>query len=167
LRVVEDAGVGSGPWTSYVASILNGGTVPDPQRVLDVEAQFLLQNGLDVLTDVVTDAKDTADHDVIVLDVSNPGAPNGMSASRPIANVDTSASRKTLTPRRLLRTSSIPVSILSLFFCVFPRYRALQGPDYPNLPQVLSLSTDATYSGQFLSSVAHPMTDGRKCLSCN
>lgn len=89
LRIVEDAGVGSGPWTSFVASILNGGAVPDSVRVTDFQNQFNVINGLSVLSEIANDAKDTADHDIAVIDTSTPAAPNGMAITSRLGNIGT------------------------------------------------------------------------------
>ncbi|RMF77929.1 MAG: hypothetical protein D6744_10715, partial [Planctomycetota bacterium] len=74
-RIVPDAGVSS-DWTDIIALL----TLPDGSLDPGVVAQFAaefggLSNAADVLTEIVDDAKDTLDNDLLVVSVASPAAP--------------------------------------------------------------------------------------------
>lgn len=82
-RIVADMGVTTGnPWYDIVSTIDDGTGQPDPAVVAQLEQELLdvfgltITNAAEVLQEVMDDAKDTVDHDLFVIDVSNPASMN-------------------------------------------------------------------------------------------
>ncbi len=82
-RIVHDS---HGDWFDITQNILtdaNGD--PDPGMVALMNQEFGIVNADEVIEHMASDAKNTSDHDLIVLDASNPGASIGVGL--PIVNV--------------------------------------------------------------------------------
>ncbi|GJM24258.1 MAG: hypothetical protein DHS20C16_06730 [Phycisphaerae bacterium] len=82
-RIVRDS---EGDWFDITQNILtdaNGD--PDPAMVTLMNQEFGILNADEVIHHMANDAKDTLDHDLIVVDASNPGASIGVGL--PIVNV--------------------------------------------------------------------------------
>lgn len=78
MRIVPDAGVSEGPWAEIVDVLSTETGEPDPlmvaafaQQVFD-ELNLTITNAFDVIAEVIDDAKDTEDNDLLVVDVSDP-----------------------------------------------------------------------------------------------
>ncbi len=82
-RIVRDA---EGDWFDITQNILTDANgEPDPALVAQMNAEFGILNAEEVIRHMATDAKDTLDHDLIVVDASSPAASIGVGL--PIANV--------------------------------------------------------------------------------
>jgi len=88
-RIVPDAAKES-VWAQLVSTLTdaNAAGVPDAAIAAQYAAQFEIpvQNAINVLTEVINDAKDTVDHDLAIIDVSRPDLP---AVERYIGNVGT------------------------------------------------------------------------------
>ena len=75
-RIVRDRGVTTGNVWNDIVEVLNGGTggdVPDPAVLAQWQSEFpTVANAFEALVETITDAKDTLDHDLVVIDVSDP-----------------------------------------------------------------------------------------------
>lgn len=95
-RIVPDAGVQTGnPWQNIVATLSDDTGQPDAvmtamfvQEVFDV-FNVTVTNAFDLFNAAIHDAKDTVDHDLIVVDASDPGGPAGLTVTAVIPNVGT------------------------------------------------------------------------------
>ncbi|MFQ5494064.1 MAG: imidazolonepropionase, partial [Phycisphaerae bacterium] len=89
-RIIPDVG---GDWAQIVDILSipdgSGGLIPDPAMVTLMNQEFAITNAFDVITEVIDDAKDTLDHDLVVVDVSDP-AGVGLSIVNQLGGVGTS-----------------------------------------------------------------------------
>ncbi len=79
LRIVPDAGSGGAggdnAWRDIVEAISDGAGGPDPAVVAQFEAEFpIVANAAEVFAEIINDVKDVADHDLEIVDVSDPAA---------------------------------------------------------------------------------------------
>ncbi|NOX58007.1 MAG: hypothetical protein GXP29_04010 [Planctomycetes bacterium] len=82
-RIVLDS---TGDWFEITQNILTDGNgTPDPAMVALMNQEFGILNADEVILHMASDTRDTLDNDLIVLDVSNPGASIGVGL--PIVNV--------------------------------------------------------------------------------
>lgn len=95
-RIVPDAGVATNnPWQNIVATLSDDTGAPDPAMMaLFVQEgisafNLTVTNAFDVFSAAIHDAKDTVDHDLIVVDVSAPASPGGMTVVSMIGHVGT------------------------------------------------------------------------------
>ncbi len=112
-RIVTDAGhpsTGDHPWQQIVdvLSLPNGD--PDPAMVSELESVWEtlyeqvtgtpvnLRNATDVLAAVINDAKDTTDHDLVIVDVSTPGTVGSMQVTSILGNIGARLAGMALSP---------------------------------------------------------------------
>lgn len=102
-RIVNDAGFGD-DWQDVIAPLLLPNGQIDPavaqQFAVEMAPQFggnLILNAMEILQEIVADVPDTVDHDLAVIDVSNPAAPI---VTRYIGDVGTTMSAMALQPGR-------------------------------------------------------------------
>ncbi|MEC9372759.1 MAG: YncE family protein, partial [Planctomycetota bacterium] len=76
LRIVPDLGVTTdNPWAEIVAIFADASGDPDPAMVALFEQENpSIANSEEVIAHLINDVKDTLDHDVLIVDVSNPSA---------------------------------------------------------------------------------------------
>ncbi len=102
-RIVSDAGHAadsvSFPWQEMVDRLSDANGNPEPAMVAEYKSTFesvwqsvhgapiTLVNASAVLLKTIRDAKDTVDHDIIVVDAVNPAAANGLTVQQRIGNV--------------------------------------------------------------------------------
>lgn len=90
-RIVSDAGSPADvdhPWQQIVEMLSDSGGQPDPLMVDAMNTQFGIVNAFDIIEAVINDAKDTVDHDLAVVNVSDP-AGAGLSVEHHIDQVGT------------------------------------------------------------------------------
>jgi len=90
-RIVADAGHPADadhPWQQIVELLSDGNGQPDPGMVAALNAEFGLVNADEIIAAIINDAKDSVDHDLAVVDVSDP-AGAGLSLVRHVENVGT------------------------------------------------------------------------------
>ncbi|MFQ5410884.1 MAG: YncE family protein [Phycisphaerae bacterium] len=82
-RIVHDR---SGGWQAIIDILSDGAGNPDPAMVTLMNAEFAITNADVVIQAMIDDASDTIDHDLVVVDVSDP-AGVGMSLINTVGNV--------------------------------------------------------------------------------
>jgi YVTN family beta-propeller protein len=87
-RIVEDAG-SDGPWHSVIALLVDANGDPDPTVIATMNAEFGITNAADIIDKVLNDTIDTTDHDLIVLNASNPGSASGLGIVKFVSQVGT------------------------------------------------------------------------------
>lgn len=85
-RIVPDD---QGDWQAIVNTLTDALGDPDPVMVAQLEAEFGIQNGADVIKQMAGDAKDTHDVDLIVVDASNPESSGALPILNQVSDVGT------------------------------------------------------------------------------
>ncbi len=74
-RIVPDAGVAGTAWQQLMDVLtLPDGSI-DPAVLTQWESEFGITNGQHVLEEIAHDVKDTVDHDIAIIDLASPAAP--------------------------------------------------------------------------------------------
>lgn len=76
-RIVADMGRPSG-WKSIIDLLSDANSQPEPAMVALINTELNLLNGFSVIAEVINDGFDTVDHDLVVLDASNPANDAGL-----------------------------------------------------------------------------------------
>lgn len=87
-RIVPDIGQVSG-WSQLVDLLSDENGLPDPAMVALLGQEFNISNAFELIDTVIHDAHDTLDHDLVLLDASNPDRPAGLPILRTLGDVGT------------------------------------------------------------------------------
>ncbi|MFQ5489296.1 MAG: YncE family protein [Phycisphaerae bacterium] len=98
-RIVFGAGaqVPANGWQDIVDVLSNNG-VPDPVMVQKMNAAFGITNAFAVITEMINDAVQTRDRDLMVLDASSPASPAGLAEITALSDVGTMLTGLALNP---------------------------------------------------------------------
>lgn len=87
-RIVPDVGEVGG-WSQLVELLSDASGLPEPAMVALLAQEFDISNAYELIDAVIHDAHDTLDHDLVVLDASNPSSPAGLPILRTLGGVGT------------------------------------------------------------------------------
>lgn len=114
-RIVADAGTagaaGEYPWSEIIDLLSTPGGTPEPAMVAEYKLQFetlweainpgidaVLLNADEIIQETIDDARDTVDHDLIVVDAANPASSGGLGVVRYIGDVGATITALTRAP---------------------------------------------------------------------